>query len=271
MMLCAHYSTSGDFVPVFVEPKIDGVRCWAIVRATGEARAVSRHGSDWTQLLGRQVRALAAEVKRQGFDEDVVFDAELAGASWGETMSAIRRGTSAGLVLHVFDLLQGQGCYETGSPHPYTERRADLEAFFADASVADGHYQTCRLWWDAVRMVERHACRSEADVLQVYGQCLASGYEGAVVKRANSPYQPGVRTRDWGKLKPWGDATGTVVRRTKTGALIIRLEQSDGGAVLTLTAGITPEVLSEAAPGRRLDVRLPRDESSAHVFWRWHE
>lgn len=263
MMLCAHYSTSGDFVPVSVEPKIDGVRCWVIVRASGEARAVSRHGTDWTQLISRQVRALRAEVRRQRFDEDVVFDCELAGASWSETMSSIRRGDASGLVLHVFDLLQGNGCHETGSPHPYTERRADLADFFCHADETALH--------DAlIGCVCSRECHSDADVQRTYGECLALGYEGAVVKRGDSTYRPWVRTRDWGKLKPWGDATGTVVRRAKTSALIVRLEQSDGGAVLTLSAGVSPEVLAEAEPGRRLDVRLPRDEHSSYVFWRWH-
>ena len=72
-----------------------------------------------------------------------------------------------------------------------------------------------------------------------YRVALEKGLEGVIAKKKDSPYEPGVRSGNWLKIKKlhscecvvFGFTRGTGARRETFGALLLGLYDSDGGPV----------------------------------------
>jgi len=182
------------------EPKYDGIRALAMVRAGGGPGAVrlwSRLGNDKTGQFPEIARALSLFARK--LRADVLLD--------GEIVALDQHGEPAG-----FQRLQGRmhltserdiGARVVTDPVafvafdvlrdgdtdllqlPLTARRARLERIF-------GNTGTTRL-----RLSEF----SPGDGRALYRDVLARGWEGLVAKELNSPYQSGRRSRAWRKIK----------------------------------------------------------------------
>jgi bifunctional non-homologous end joining protein LigD len=170
------------------EVKYDGYRALAEWDATG-ARLKSRRGVDMTTWFEEVVLALTSVGgARCVVDGEicVVNEEGVAGdAEFKRLFSrSARRGYKPGddLVTYVvFDILIAADA--NVMEQPLRERRALLEEVLEDVPQ--------------VRVVDQMAQHGAP----MYQAALQLGLEGIVAKRLDAPYRPGVRSRDWLKVK----------------------------------------------------------------------
>ncbi len=186
---------------VAVEPKYDGVRIQIHFRRGAWVRTFSRNLENTTDMfpelshVGKQIRA-----------HDVVLDGEAVGLdpktgkiiSFQETTTRKRKHNidaarkSVPLRFFVFDILIKDGKDLLGTP--LSERRS-----FLVRSVGKG---------DLLAISPQIVTRDAATIRAYHDAQLRVGLEGVVVKKWNSPYEPGRRGYGWVKFKEEEGKTG---------------------------------------------------------------
>jgi bifunctional non-homologous end joining protein LigD len=225
------------------EVKFDGYRAVAYVRA-GECRLVSRKGNDLTGRFAELARAVAKAVR----SPNAVVDGEVArlSADGRASFSELQQGTGP-LVYFAFDLLELDGSPRIGEP--LKERKAALRELLdprATTVVYSDSFDDGEALLEAAR--ER-------------------GLEGVVAKRADSPYRPGRRTREWLKLKldsndeflVAGYTRGTGRRAGSFGSLVLAVHE--GGELRYV--GNVGTGFDEAEIGRLLKLFEPLRRDTA--------
>jgi DNA ligase D-like protein (predicted ligase) len=205
------------------ERKFDGERCLAY-SGGGRLRLMTRNQKQVSATYPELADALAAQ--EHG---DFVVDGEVVAFDGAETSFSLlqqRLGQhSPGpelvrrvpVYFYLFDILWAGG--QDVRERPLTERKEILRDRLA--------------FGDPLRFAEHRTRDGEA----YYAQACASGWEGLVVKRGDSPYRAG-RSRDWLKFKcqnnqefvigGYTDPKGT---RTGFGALLIGYYDAGGQLV----------------------------------------
>jgi bifunctional non-homologous end joining protein LigD len=192
------------------EEKYDGFRAVAY-RDGDRVRLLSRTGQDLTAGVPAIVDAL-----RELPDPDYVLDGELvvfddAGVSRFQLLQ--RRGVdrSTRTIYAVFDCLRSQG--RDLLRRPLDERRARLLALVPKRV--------------GPLMPSRRLPRNGARALATARE---KGWEGVIAKIATSPYEPGIRSRAWLKVKVRGESefviggyTPPQGSRAELGALLVGL------------------------------------------------
>jgi bifunctional non-homologous end joining protein LigD len=168
------------------EFKWDGIR--ALLDVSDEGVSIhSRNGNEISAAYPELV-ALATGVG------DVVLDGEIVAFADGRpsferlqarmhvrsAAQARRLAVSTPVTFVVFDLLRSYGVELSG--RPYVERRATLDRWIAE-----------RPGWTLSPFFDDGAATLAA--------AREHGLEGVLAKRLASPYRPGVRSPDWGKLR----------------------------------------------------------------------
>jgi bifunctional non-homologous end joining protein LigD len=214
------------------EEKYDGIRALAY-RTKERVRLWSRNALDLTAGFPDVAAAVAAlpggDLVLDG--ELVIFDAK--GVSRFQLLQ--RRGAGGRPVYAVFDLLE-----RDGTPllrRPLKDRRTALEAVVETGG--------------ALRLSRRLGKNGKT----AYETAQRKSWEGIVAKDETSPYEPGVRSRSWLKIKVRkqsefviGGYTAPAGSRTHLGALLVGLYD---GAALRFTGkvgtGYTRDSLAELA------------------------
>jgi ATP-dependent DNA ligase len=179
-----------------LEEKLDGHRC--LVRIADHGRSVeafSRPRSSSRDGLRRtlppvMIPALARLGDKKG--GDVLLDGELVNATTGKAWDVVTTG--AHLVFVAFDLLRIGDTDLT--PWRYEDRRDSLLEQLAKLPRDQQSVSTVVSQpptWTAVQAI------------------WARGGEGAILKRLDSPYEPGSRSWHWLKVKQLHAATLTVI------------------------------------------------------------
>jgi DNA ligase-1 len=181
--------TSG--VRAAVEWKLDGIRIQAHV-LEGQVRLFTRTLDEITDRLPEVVAAMAALPVRAGvFDGEVIALREdgrphpfqVTGA---RTATRSKKGVSAETVplsVFLFDVLHLDG--EDLLDRPGAERQEAL------AGVAPEELRTPRLVTGSVE-----------EAADFFGEAVARGHEGVMVKSLDTPYTAGRRGAGWIKVKP---------------------------------------------------------------------
>ncbi len=184
------------------EPKLDGYRILAFVK-DGKASLRSRRGLELAQTFP----GLAAELGGQG--AAMILDGELVAfdAHHKPSFHALQNRfqlkaardialaeKSTPVVFYAFDLLHFAGVDLRKAP--YEDRRRYLAQCLLPSSI--------------VQLV--HAAH---DGVELYAAALASGFEGVVGKRKQSPYEAGRRSSSWVKVKATQSAEFVVGGYTK--------------------------------------------------------
>jgi bifunctional non-homologous end joining protein LigD len=205
------------------ERKFDGERCLAY-SAGGEVRLMTRNQKQVSGTYPELVTALAAQEHR-----DFVIDGEVV-AFDGETTSFSRLQQRLGqhqpgaelvaqvpVFFYVFDVLWADG--RDVRALPLVQRKEILAEVIS--------------FGGPLRFAEHRTRDGEA----YYARACASGWEGLVVKRADSPYRAG-RSKDWLKFKCQnnqefviGGYTDPKGARAGFGALLIGYYDGDGQLV----------------------------------------
>jgi len=177
------------------EPKYDGIRVLAFATPTS-ARLVTRNGKDKTAQfpgIAEAARKVAAKTRRAlVLDGEVVALEHDTPARFQELQhrmhvkdaSAIAGfESSAPVALMVFDLLLDGD--DVLIHEPWSARRTRLETRLRNRTSPE------------LRLTE--SVRDDGREMLV--RARAKGWEGIIAKRVDAPYLPGVRSRDWLKLK----------------------------------------------------------------------
>ena len=278
------YATLGHELPrgagwVF-EPKYDGMRVIADVSAR-RVRLVTRNGKEKSEQFPEVILGLRELARRAG--RPLVLDGEIVARGRGGRAPAagdfqqlqsrmhlrdhdeiLRLAVEAPVSLVVFDLLRDGRTMLAAQP--WRERRARLEAVFAEAGDAgEGSVRLSETSTRGATMLTR---------------ARRAGWEGIIAKRTDVRYQPGARSDDWLKLKLQYRAEFVVggwtePRRTRPyfGALLLGAYDGNGSFVYVghTGGGFTREGLAEMyARLQRLERRTspfvvpPRTNEPAH-------
>ncbi|HSU17995.1 hypothetical protein [Longimicrobium sp.] len=225
------------------EVKYDGYRLLARI-AVGRVRLYTRQGNDWTARLP----AIAAAVAELGLERGYL-DGELVavGADGLPDFDLLHRAMRGGrrappLIYHVFDVLQLGGRDLFASP---LRTRKEIAAGLLAGRGGP------------IRYVE-HVADTGAEL---WAEARALGIEGIVCKRAGSGYRPGVRGREWLKVKCFHRYRLTIAAVRADGVAVVDRDGTAAGTVpvysrrvtATLAPGVEVEVQALAwRPGRKL-------------------
>jgi len=174
------------------EYKLDGIRLQMHAR-DGKIRAFTRRLTDVTDSLPDVV----AQFSEIFGDREIVADGEAIAISpegrplpFQFVSRRLRRKSEIArsiqkipLRLFLFDILHIDG--KMLIDEPYSERRNLLE------SLVDKEW-----------LVPAKVCEKEAEVKDFLQEALDKGHEGLIAKRLDSAYTPGVRGKNWFKIKP---------------------------------------------------------------------
>ncbi len=249
-MLATSASKAFDDEEWFFEPKWDGVR--ALAACTDETLLLSRTQRDITatypELAPMNTRLVALEAVLDGeivatVDGRPSFELLQSRINLSDERQIDRARATAPVAYIAFDLLYLDGRDLTGMP--LLERKALL----SDLIVPDATLQ-CSAHVEGAGLALAEAAR-------------ARRLEGIVAKRSASPYRPGLRSRDWLKIKEvletdvviggWSRGEGS--RGGTFGALLVGAYGDDGlhflGAVGTgfderLLADLTARLAARA-------------------------
>jgi bifunctional non-homologous end joining protein LigD len=192
------------------EVKYDGYRLLCRLEH-GRARLFTRPGKEWTAELPGLAGAMEAlDVRSAWFDGEMVALRPDGMPDFHALPRAIRGGRGAlPLIYHAFDLL-------------YLDGRAllELEVVYRKRILEE----LVRGRRDCVRYADHLVGNGPAFFQAVH----AAGLEGIVSKRVRSRYRPGVRSRDWVKVKCVHRYVFTVAGIGKEGA---KLVDEDGAFV----------------------------------------
>ncbi len=204
--LCQRIPTADEMIEkmgvVAVEPKYDGVRV-QIHFDNGSAKTFSRNLENTTAMFP-ELQEIGHELNAH----EVILDSEAVGVDpktgklipFQETMTRKRKydiaeaRTSVPLKFFVFDILYKDG--KELLTAPLRERRGILE-------------KTLKQKENKHLMLSPEIIAHEAKEIRTYhDEQLKKGLEGAVVKKWESPYEPGRRGFSWVKFKQEEGKTG---------------------------------------------------------------
>jgi bifunctional non-homologous end joining protein LigD len=256
------------------EFKWDGVRALAVV-AAGKVRLYARSGAEITKAYP-ELAGLGAALAGSGVT-DAVLDGEIVvlGEDGRPSFMALaermhvresgrvrQRAAAIPVSYMIFDVLAANGSDICAVP--YTERREWLETL-------EGRIGGAGRWVVPPRFGDGPATLEAARDLSL---------EGVVAKRLTSAYRPGMRTRDWIKIKH--DQTGEYViggwrpGRRELGALLVGTLRPDGllryrGRVGGgITAATERDLLSRLGPllaaGSPFGEALPREDARGAYY-----
>lgn len=193
-MLCSPWN--GEISkPCIVEPKLDGLRAIGVVNGQSETQWLSRNGKELynTSHIDESIKKLGLR--------NVVLDGEFDAGTFGESMSITKsqapHKNAEKLRLYLFDMLDEQAWYKKTSSDTTVVRKE---------RIADTFKQTSS---NVVVVPYVHASSSQ-QVLEVFDQHVAAGYEGSIIKDAEAPYICDDRSELWQKIKPTETADMTV-------------------------------------------------------------
>lgn len=171
--------------PAYIEPKFDGMRC--LVVYDGETvQFLSRSGKEIT-TLDYMIPEVKTLLKRPG-----VLDTEVMSATFLDTISSVRRKTSkdTNSKLFVFDYIPYND-FQQGKCDLTQKQRADM--------LMDIRSE-CYECLTNVVFSTKFVVHSKEEAFAKFAEFLEQGYEGAIVKNMNAPYQF-KRNDAWIKLK----------------------------------------------------------------------
>lgn len=212
-----------------VEPKLDGVRCLAVIRE-GNCTLFSRNGKTLENFPHINHR-LTVEFQRTPM---VVLDGELTSNNFQSLMKKlysknIDSSQTLDTSYHIFDAIPYPDFFSGKSDIPYFVRRRILDRLVTQPS-------------DCIEVVPTYRFSTTVGLESFFEDFLDQGFEGAILKDLDSPYLC-KRNSYWLKIKPVRDYSLTLISveegegkyRGQCGALVGLY--SDGGVEFTVSVG----------------------------------
>jgi len=185
---------------VATEPKLDGVRCIAIVK-NGNAILYSRNGKTISDNYKKTIiNDIENLVKEEKIPKNIVFDGELMGTDFTKTVSQIHRKSEVDVTstfYNIFDWVPYSDWLSQKSSLTCQETREKLEGMHLELN---SRY---------LKMVHRDIV-SPDQIKAMHDVYVSQGYEGAMIKMLDTKYKFG-RGHNVMKLKDFYDIDLEVV------------------------------------------------------------
>jgi DNA ligase-1 len=237
---------------VFIEPKLDGIRCLAIVE-NREAKLFTRAGkliTNFDDTLGKELATL----------NDGCYDGEIMSKDFTELMRQVYRKDGKDISDVYFALFDYIPLKDWKAKQSQLQAWRRYEILACRLKLANAKYLT---------LVERQRVKSDYDeIKKIHDTYTNQGYEGAMIKSISAPYCFG---RDWSvmKFKAFFDADvpivgykeGTGKHQNKLGSFLIDYK----GVEVNVGSGLTDELREqlwqspEEHIGRIIEVRYQEE------------
>jgi DNA ligase-1 len=193
--------------PVYIQPKLDGVRCLVYYSGTGDILFQSRQNTLFDRF-DHLVDEIGILMKTLGNPQDFVLDGELYihGAEFNEITSIVRRSktkhpNTANLKYHIYD------CFYFGEDNldknkmPYSARNKLITEAFKKHTFKH------------LVLVETRQAGSMDEVEELHGHftTLEKPYEGVMIRTIGGVYKQQGRSKDLQKYKKFCDEEFEVV------------------------------------------------------------
>jgi len=241
---------------VYIEPKLDGIRCLAIVE-NGEAKLFTRAGkliTNFDDTVGRELLLL----------EDGCYDGEIMSTDFTELMRQVYRKEDkdiSDVYFAIFDYLTLDEWKAKKGKHTLKKRKNTL-----NRQIGTAHAKEQLKYLKLVRF-DPDMLPSETQLKNVHDQWVAQGYEGIMIKDTDSLYSFG---RDWSvmKYKAFFDADvpiiglkeGTGKHQGKLGSFLVDYK----GVEVNVGSGLNDELREklwgdQTIIGRIIEVRYQEE------------
>jgi DNA ligase-1 len=182
--------------PVICEPKLDGVRCLAMVNGKSVSY-FSRNGKEFNnfEIFSDEIVSLLKDFGSYMLDGEVIGNKE---KSFKGVMQQVRRKKDVNvstLTYNVFDIVSANSFINKLKTKDWKERNHSLLQSIFMSEGSENRKTT------NVRLVKGKYCFNFEDVEEYYKTCLNNGWEGIVIKDPNADYEY-KRSSNWIKLKP---------------------------------------------------------------------
>ena len=237
---------------VYVEPKLDGIRCLAVVES-GEAKIFTRAGkliTNFDNTLGRELTSLG----------DGCYDGEIMSNDFTDLMRQVYRKQN----VDVSDVYLGLFDYIPLQEWKSKQGKLSCKERF---TILSERLRTHDL--DYLRLVTRAVCKADYNLIKEYhDKFVEVGYEGAMIKDITAPYCFG---RDWSvmKFKAFFDADvpitalleGTGKHSGKLGSFVVDYKGVEVRVGSGLTDDLREQIWSDKAAhiGRTIEVRYQEE------------
>jgi len=204
MLACTIKDLDALKFPLYVQPKIDGVRC-IILNGKALTRALKPIANKYTrQMLEKAFNDLTFDGELVAYNPDELYPSPINAASRRNTSSAINsiQGLPR-LTYYIFDSPE--------NPHRSFKTRLD-QAREQLAGRLENYYFTDALF--NVRILTPSLVETKQSLLDHYARYLNAGYEGLIARAPKSLYKFGRSTMREGyllRLKQIETETGTIV------------------------------------------------------------
>jgi len=237
---------------VYVEPKLDGIRCLTIVE-NGEAKLFTRAGkliTNFDNTLGKELSSL----------EDGCYDGEIMSTDFTDLMRQVYRKENkdiSDVYLALFDYI------------PLQEWEDKKGMLTSEVRYKILHERVSKYNFNYIQIVERSLVKANYDMIKdLHDDYVKAGYEGVMLKAYDAPYCFG---RDWSvmKFKAFFDADvpitgmkeGTGKHSGKLGSFVVDYK----GVEVRVGSGLTDElreqlwVDKDLHTGRIIEVRYQEE------------
>lgn len=231
--------------PVWVDPKLDGLRCIA-VKANGVVTLYTRNGT----VLETLPRIQAA-LEKAPYD-NYVLDGEAMGEDWNESasvlMSSKGKKDDASIYYNVFDAVKLDEWVAQACDTPYLKRLGAV-AFLVE-----------KIDNKAVRgLATGQVVNNEAELMEFYSNTMGHGYEGIMLKDLGAPYRF-KRSSAILKMKPVVTYEGVIVGNYE-GRVGTKRENLFGGFDVVLPNGVITRVGGGFNDAMRAQIQLEGPDS----------
>jgi DNA ligase-1 len=182
-----------------VEPKLDGIRCFAFVDPQHKAVTFQSRNGQPLPSLGKLTPILLQLAESVG--KQLILDCEAtAGADFFSGVGKLTQKAEATDLarLTVFDVPFVEG-WGSSSEVPHSLRRECLETMFERAALTSEEEAKVSLV-PVIDILTSQEVATQAE--ELLDDALRSGWEGLMLKDVDATYQSGRRCKAWIKLKP---------------------------------------------------------------------
>ena len=252
---------------MLIQPKLDGVRVLAHVEISkSKVTYYSRKGLTFSSMEHLTDDCLKMAMAFQGglvgvsaLDEsegkyrDIVLDGEVFGDSFKESISAVRKKDKAAISTkyHLYDWMFADEFFGVECPRKQITRLKILKSA----------YNSIDPELERISFVPTFRVSSESEAILKYEKFIDMGFEGAVLKKPNTPYSFR-RSYDWMKMKPEESADlmivgyeeGTGKYEGQIGALIVDFNGVEVNVGSGLSDALRASLMGERFIGRIIEV-----------------
>lgn len=205
--------------PCYVQPKLDGVRCFAQLDENGYVKLTSRSGKEFPQPLEALKNQMRLVMEFGEIWDGELYTPEL---TFQELCAAVKKGayreSSEKVEFHLFDVFRPGGEF---ADLTFRERFDSWLTRLFMAVSPNG----------LIKPVETLTVNSKEEAMEYYSRCMENGYEGIMFRNPYGIYTPGNRSKDLQKYKEFideefvitgaqegsGKDAGTIIFECRTG------------------------------------------------------